>query len=157
MTTKFKVITSVSVIVVAFAFGRYSAPEKIKIEKQIVEVEKKTKDTESEKNKHKHTKVTEIVRPDGTKETTTEIIEDSQSEHKSNETAERDKTTSESKEVTKSGAAVRVMIMSGIDVTNIKSMPFYGANISANVLGPISIGLFGLTNGTGGGMIGISF
>lgn len=43
------------------------------------------------------------------------------------------------------------------DVSHSLLVPTYGISISKQVLGPFTIGLFGLTNGTGGVSLGINF
>lgn len=50
---------------------------------------------------------------------------------------------------------LNVSILVGLDVS--RQTPVYGASITKQVLGPITVGAFGLTNGSVGGSIGISF
>ena len=157
MQTKTKIIISIVVIATSFAFGRFTTPVKIKEVTKIVEVEKKSDTKDDRKDIHKHTVTKTIVRPDGTKETTTEVIEDSKSDDKSNSKDEIDKATDTSKEIVKTGGAVRIMAMGGVDTRSPLTSQFVGANISANIIGPIAIGGFAMTNGTAGLMLGLSF
>jgi NCAIR mutase (PurE)-related protein len=146
-------------ILAAFAFGRYSAPEKVKIETKVVEVEKKSenKSTDTDRNKRKETTVTETVYPDGRKETKTEVVETTQTERKTDTSVvtEREKDAAETKETSRSGK-VSLSALTGVDVTNLNA-PIFGAHLLTNVLGPVTIGVWGLSNATGGLSLGLSF
>lgn len=145
--------------ILIFAFGRYSAPVKVKTVTKTVEVEKKTSqtDTEASRDKHKETTVTEIVRPDGTRETTTTTREDTEV-HKTKSdtsTSEREKDTTASKEVTRETSRTTISAMYGLPVTG--GVPVYGASISKPLLGPIAVGVWGLTPGVIGASVGLGF
>lgn len=146
-------------LLVSFASGRFLVPEKVKIEKQIVEVEKKSlvKDTDSERNKHKETVVTEKINSDGSKETTTHVIEETQASKKENESnsSESAKDQRETKEVERGSSKTTVGFMAGTSFTS--PQVIYGVSVYRGVLGPIGIGVWGLTNGIVGASIGISF
>lgn len=146
-------------LLVSFSFGRWSGPEKIKIEKQIVEVEKKstTKDTEAERNKHKETTVTEVTKPDGTKETTTHTVEETSTDKKTGESdsVESSRASSETKEIEKSSGKTTLSVMAGTNISNPKVV--YGAAAYHPILGPIGVGIWAFTDTTFGGSIGISF
>ncbi len=146
-------------MLLAFAGGRYLTPTKVKVEKQIVEVEKKVKDTESEKNHHKETTVVEITRPDGTKETTTKTVEDSQANRKTSEKDDTSRKETDTKETTYATQKIHVMGMAGTLIpTDLKQLaPIYGLSISKDFIGPLNIGAFGFTNHVFGLSVGISF
>lgn len=152
MNTKTKAVLAAVALAVAFASGRYLTPTKVVTEIKTVEVEKKT--SESDKNKHKETTIIEVAKPDGTKETTTKTVEDTDS--KKSTTDETAKSSDQTKEVTREGSRLSISALAGTDVTNWAAGPIYGAHVSKDLLGPISIGVWGLTNKTGGISIGLS-
>lgn len=139
----------VLILLCTFCAGRFSAPERIKIETKIVEVERKSEDTKKDvdKNKHKETKVVEVVKPDGSKETTTTTTEDSAS-NSSKETStntETETASTTSKEVTRSSSKTILSAMYGIPFTG--GLPVYGGSVYREVIGPIGIGASYLTSG----------
>lgn len=146
-------------LLVSFASGRWLAPEKVKIEKQIVEVEKKssTKDTDSERNKRKETTVTEKIGPDGSKETTSHTVETTETAKKKSQSdsSESTRAESETKEIERGTAKVTVSALAGTSFTSPQIV--YGASVSKPILGPITVGVFYLTPGTLGGMLGLTF
>lgn len=150
-----------AIILVAFAAGRWLAPTKIKTETKIVEVEKKSEKstTDTDRNKHKETKTVEIVRPDGTKETTTTTVEDTNTDRKTTtaKTEESKKAESQSREETRSSSRTSIAALSGVDTSQSLNPLVYGVSISKEVLGPISIGVWGLSNKTYGASVGVSF
>lgn len=160
MQTKAKIIISSVSLLAAFAFGRYSAPEKVKTETKTVEVEKKTEDTKTDvdKNRHKETKVVEVTRPDGSKEKTTEVTEDTNVFKKTDQstTDNTTKSAEESKETTYAAAKVTISALAGANVSSL-SVPVFGASVSKPILGPIAVGLFGFANGLAGFSIGLTF
>lgn len=148
METKNKIILSAVAIAVAFAFGRYTTPVKIVTEVKTVEVEKKT----VEKDKHTETTTVETTKPDGTKEVRTHTITDTSITKKEVDTRRTDNTTTS----TRGGSATAISGLSGVDFTQTPKI-IYGAHVTKQVLGPISIGIWGLTNSTAGASIGLSF
>lgn len=158
MTLKYKIIISIIVVATAYAFGRYSAPEKVKTVVQTVEVEKKVTDTQTDRDKHKKTVVHEVTKPDGTKETTTEITEDTNTDRKTSSTTDDTKTASQVTEVTKSGKRLNISAMAGAPIDFTKPVsPIIGAEVSTNLIGPVRLGVWGLNNATGGVTIGLDF
>ncbi len=146
MTLKTKIIISIVVILGAFAAGRYSVKNEITKTHETVT---KT-DTEVQKDIQVITKKVIIERPDGTKETTIskEINDKSQSDTK---------TTTAAKDSTKvvPPPSVNVAAMVGYDVQSFK--PVYGIEASKQMLGPMTVGLFGLSSGQIGVTIGFTF
>jgi hypothetical protein len=160
MTTKTKVIISIVVVVVtSFSVGRYTVSETVRTETKIVEVEKKEKkvDTDVKKNTKKTTKKVIVVKPDGSSETTIVTDENTTTDkdQKVDETSQKNTDTDKSKEVVKGDSKLTISALGGIDLSTKK--PVYGASIQKDVLGPINVGLFGLSNGTCGASIGIKF
>lgn len=153
MTDRTKYIIVGVALLTAFAAGRWLAPEKVKIEKQIVTVEKQV-DTK-DKDDHKKTTITETTKPDGTKTKTTVITDDSQTK----DTTKTDTATkeTETKEITRGTSKVTLSALGGVHL-GLGSQPVvYGGMISKPVLGPITIGIWGLSDATAGASIGLTF
>lgn len=111
----------------------------------VAEVDKTKTTTDTKTNDTDH-KVTVIVqKPDGN--TTTTIVED------------RHRTTDSD---TTQTSVVTIMKKAKINVSVLAATehfikPYYGISINKEVLGPITVGVFGLTNGTLGLSIGFNF
>lgn len=161
MQTKYKVIIVVVVILTSFAVGRYTVPTKIKIETKIVEVikEVKVKDTSETKKKDKiYTKIVD-TKPDGSKTETTVIAEKDASVTKTDTKVDLDdnKTADKIKEVVKDSGHLNLSFLAGVDVAHPGNGLLYGGHIIRDIIGPINIGIWGLTNGTAGCSIGLTF
>lgn len=163
MENKTKIIIAVIAAIGLFALGRYTTPTKVKIEKQIVEVEKKTKqsDSDSERDKHKVTVVREIIKPDGSKETTTTTTEDTRTtkDTRVTETDQASKTTKETKEVTRAGSRANISLLAGMSPDSLGKVS-YGVTANKEILGPVTVGVFGLLPGASpivGASIGLNF
>lgn len=157
MTTKLKILLSVLTIVASFAFGRWSAPEKIKTEIKTVTVENKTDTTKTNSNRDKKTDTTTTkeTRPDGTTTETTHTVSETESNKKSttDQTEQVSTTEDRLKEITMATSKVTISAMYGIPVTG--GIPAYGGSVSKNLLGPIVIGVWFLTPNALGGSIGL--
>lgn len=141
----------------AYAFGRFSAPEHVKIETKIVEIEKKTTDSDTNRDKHRETTTVEITRPDGTKEKTTKTVDDTQTDRKTHSTDDLSKTEETSKEVSR-GSKVTVAALAGASLNLSGTSPLiYGGIVSKPILGPIAVGIWGLSNATAGLAVGLTF
>jgi PDZ domain-containing secreted protein len=152
MTTKQILIIGAIALTVAFAFGRWSAPEKVKTITQTVE--KKTDDKVVAVDDHKLTTITETDKPDGTKVKTTVIADTRDTSVHDKSTDQVEKT--QSKEVDKSTSKITISMLAGTNVTSPSSLT-YGASITKPILGPITVGVFGFQNGTVGASIGLTF
>lgn len=152
MTTKQILIISAIALATAFAFGRWSAPEKVKI--QTVEVEKKVDDKKTAVDDHKLTTITETDKPDGTKVKTTVIADDRNTkvDDKSVDTSAK----TETKEIDRSSSKVTVSFLGGIAIAS-PYLPTYGVAVTKPVVGPLTIGLFGFQNGLIGASLGLTF
>lgn len=166
MQTKTKVIIATVSLAIAFAAGRYLTPVKIKTEIKTVVVEKKVETTKVVQNKkrHKKTVIVQTQKPDGEKDVTTTITDDTNTgtDTKIADTTSVDKEQDAKKEVTKESSHLMVSILGGVQV-NASSLlsgtsPLvYGAHVQKSLLGPINIGLFGLSNGILGCSAGLIF
>ncbi len=159
-TTK-TVLVSVS-LVTAFAFGRWAAPEKVKIETRTVEIERKdsTVQKEQDQNRRKETTKTEVTKPDGTVEKTEKIVEtaDTHKETDRKDTTIAETATETSKEVTRGTTKITIAAMAGVDLdTSHGHLMWYGGTISKPVIGPITIGVWYLTAPAAGATIGLTF
>lgn len=158
MTTKTKVILSIVIVLASYAFGYFEAPYKIKTEIKTVEVEHKVTDTEREADKHKTTTTTEVVKPDGTKETTTTSTEDSVAKTDTQVKDDTAKTSDSTSETIKSGKTLNISALAGAPISfSVGSLiPVYGAQVSTNLIGPITVGLWGLSDKTAGFSLGLN-
>lgn len=162
MENKTIVIISAVMLTTAFAFGRWSAPEKVKIETKVVEVEKKTESSQSDidRNRRRETTETEVTRPDGTTEKTKKTIEETETHKETNrkDTTSTSTTTEASKEVTVGTAKVTVSALVGIELAPGTRPPvWYGGSISKPILGPVTVGVWYLTAPAAGFSLGLTF
>lgn len=160
---------AVALLVIAFAFGRYSAPAKVKIETvtKTVEVEKKTHDettrVDQDRSKRTERETVELVRPDGSKETRTKVVETSEtSRDRTTTVSDREKTTKTRdeetrKEVSKTTGTLNLSLLGGAKIGEWDVGPKYGAQISRNILGPITMGVWGFNDKTCGLSLGLNF
>lgn len=142
MKTKTKVVVSVIALVVTFAAGRLSV---------AVDSEQKENETVSTgKNEDREQIIVERESPDGSKERVIKNIY---------RRIERVDLVKE-KDVEKKSSAGRFTIsaLGGYDVAGAESGTMsIGAHASARVLGPVNVGIFGLSSGTLGVSVGITF
>ena len=144
----------------SYLCGRYSAPEKIrietKIEKQIVEVQVEKRD--EEKSGEKTEVITQIIRPDGTKISRTRI----EARHESNAKSEASTETKVSEKIDKTKeitnrSGVAVNILAGLPLASITHGLVYGASFTTPFFGPIEIGAWGFTDMRIGISMGLRF
>lgn len=163
MSPKNKVIAAVVSLLVAFAAGRHSVPVSVKTEVKTAETEKKASDTKTvtDRDRHKKTDIITVERPDGTKETHTVITDDTDTTRKtdSKSNTEIAKASDSKSETVRSSGHLNLSVLAGgkISFSSSPIMPVYGACVSRNLVGPITIGLFGLSDGVGGVAVGLDF
>lgn len=146
-STKIKVIASVAVVLTSFALGRYTVPEKVKIETKVVEVDKKVKRVKKDVKIH----VTTVKRPDGTVETNKTITDQSKTDSKDDSSKVSDKQS----ETVRGDSKVTIGLMGGVDFLSGKTL--IGGSVYKPLFGPIGFGAWGLSNTSFGGTIGLSF
>lgn len=146
MTTKAKVIATLVLLSLSFAFGRYSV-QGVKTTETVQVVDKK----KIERDKHKKTTTVVVELPDGTKRTETVVTDDSTTKIDESTVSKDVKTSTPVKRNTLSVSA-----LAGVDVTSLKSIT-YGVAVNKEVLGPITVGAWGLTSGTVGVSLGVNF
>lgn len=156
MTTKAKVIITIVSLATAFAFVRYSLPEKVVTITKTVEVEKKVATTDSDTNRHKETKTTEKTNTDGSKEVTTVVTEDTNRKTGSKEVDSDRKLSDTSTTTTRGQGHTTLSALVGTSVTS-KGVQAYGVSATTAIWGPIAISVWGLNNGIIGAGLGLTF
>lgn len=135
-------IAVVVILALTFAAGRYTVKPEIK---EVVRVEKQ-KETEVQTDR-----TTTIVKGPGGTETTTIV------ERRREENRESSKEATEKE--TRPGAGDRhrwsVGVLGALDLS--RGIPVYGLQVSKEVLGPVTAGVWGLNNGTIGVSVGLNF
>jgi cytoskeletal protein RodZ len=150
--TKRNIAIALLILVAVFLAGRFSRPAKVVTETKIVEVEKKTSDTTT--GSHKDTTTTTVTNKDGTQTTTTHAVEDTGSHTHSTEA--NNTSTDISKTVINSDSRINLSVLGGAQITSPSSTVFGGA-ASKKILGPVTAGVWGLSNGIVGLSLGLSF
>lgn len=151
MSTKWKVIISIAALALAFALGYWLTPTKTitKVEtitvQKIIYVEKK----------HADTTTVVVTKPDGTTESTTHTVEDTNTSSNTTEVSD----TTNLKETSRDSAKVAVLALAGVPIDFNKGVgtPVYGLSVSRPIIGPVTVGLWGLSNLTFGVGVGLSF
>lgn len=136
-----KILVVALILTGAFGLGRYSVQ---------VDTVKETKAEVTKGSTETHEIITIIKRPDGTTETK-KVIDKNKTEVKK---------VNEIKQAAIAPVKLKKTVVSalaGIDMSQPDRPMVYGAAVSTEVIGPVSIGLFGLTNKTVGVSLGISF
>lgn len=170
MELKQKVIIVVVYTAAAVAVGRYLSPEKVVIKKEVVreEVERKeektTKDTDIDRNRKIKKTVVETIKPDGTRTIKTRYTNDTETkksvkeDKKTTDVSKKTETDKESKEVSNGGGGkLNLSALAAVNVTDVKSGLSYGLSVNKELLGPFTLGIFGLSSGTGGVSLGVNF
>lgn len=148
MSYKNKIIISVVVLLTTFALGRYSASKPDTTFNQT---------TQTDTNKHvdkdtsTHSVATTTKAPDGTIKTV--VITDIVS--KKDTTIQKDIKTDTTATSTSKSDKVTIALLGGLNT--ITRLPVYGGSVSKELLGPITIGIWGLNNGTIGMSAGLEF
>jgi hypothetical protein len=149
MNLKYEIGALIVIWVLAFSLGRCSVqPSKVETK---IETNTDT-ETKIDKNVHKSTVTVTEQEPSGAVKTTTKTIEDTEvQKHVDTETvAHTAQTITPPKTST-----LNVSGLVGIDLS--RQMPVYGVSINKQLIGPITVGAYGLTNGTLGVSFGINF
>ena len=146
-----KAIVAISVVslCLAFALGRYSVDPPA-----ITKVEDTKKDLVKDIDRDTHKEITTVTEkdPDGKTKTTTTVTEDTSTKKHEDLTIDKheDLTITPTKRST-----LNISALAGIDVR--QKTAIYGAAVNKEILGPVTLGVFGLTNGTVGVSVGINF
>ena len=134
-------------VAIGIVIGLVTKPAKIvtktEVQEKIVTVK--------EEGKVKVVKVVETVNVDGSKTTTTDSREESTSKEASN--TARD---SKSEKVISNENGVRLNVLVGSNITKAPELN-YGLAVSRQLIGPISLGVFGMKAGEYGITLGVQF
>ena len=154
MSNKVKVLIVAGVAVLFFAVGRYTAPGKVVTQVKTVEVDRKVDDSDT--TKHEHKKVVIVTKPDGTSVTT--ITDNTNSDTKDHAVDNSTTTTSQLTTTEKNKASDNLTVygLAGSNLLHGGAIT-YGGMVTKPLLGPVSIGVFGMTNLTCGASIGLTF
>jgi hypothetical protein len=159
MQVKYKLVLSAISLLVAYGFGRWSAPEVVRTETKTVEVERKREETKTDTSRDtdKEITVTETKRPDGTEErvTRTTVKQRTEKATDTKQVTKTNKETDQRREEIRPSGKTTLLALIGIPFTG--GTPMYGASVSKQVLGPIAISVWGFSNATVGTGIGLSF
>lgn len=153
MSAKAWLIAIVVALVAGLAIGRYSLPAKVVTEVKTVEAEKKS--TQTDRDRKVETTITETKASDGTETKTTKIVDDSTTKRQTNTDTKTD--TASRQETTSKGATLSLSALAGVNpFASIPTMR-YGGHISREVLGPVTIGVWGFSDATFGLSVGLNF
>ena len=134
-------------LIIGFVAGKLTEQHETKSVSQI--------DTKVETDKQKDTKIVETKvetkSPDGETKvvTTTETVISERKE------TVKDRTETKTETSSPTGNRVTLTGMAGYDFD--KKLTVYGGGVSKEILGPVSIGVWGLSNGTAGVSLGLRF
>lgn len=139
MSIRLYVLIGLLLIVIGYAVGYYTLPEKV-ITKTVTE-------TKTITVVQHDTKTITVIKPDGTKVIT--VVD------KSVDTTKEDQKQSNTKIVENGKPQWKV----GVDLTprNPQLGHFYGARVDRRILGPVFVGAFGNTDRTLGLSLGVEF
>jgi hypothetical protein len=148
MTIKSKILIAGIALIVAFIGGRFSASRP---DVKTVTQTDETKKTDEIKDTHIVTVIKEITKPSGEVEKTTTI--DTNITKRTETEATKDTKTVQTE--TSSNNKVTIQALVGYDMA--KQLPTYGASAAKDIAGPISVGAWGLSNGSIGVSLGVRF
>lgn len=135
-----------------FAFGRYSvtSPPDTKV------TENKHSDTKTDEAKDTHvvTHTVTVQEPTGAVKTDTTTTTDVVA-HEETNTVVEDKTVSQTTQQKRSKINISAIV--GTQIGSNFGQPLYGISAQKTFLGPVTVGAFGLNNGTIGVSVGLDF
>lgn len=149
LTIRQKAGLAIGYTLLVFAIGRYTKSP-AKVSTQIVE-QQKEKETEA-KNIQTHKTVTETKHPDGTDTIVTQIDQTTTDA----KTEQIDTTIKATTSVTPV-KTLNISVLGANDFHESVFKPTYGLSVTKPLIGPLTIGAFGLMNGVVGVSIGLDF
>jgi len=153
MTEKTKVIIAGVIAAVIGLTIVGSLPNKTKEETHETKQEQVEKETQVKT--HKETKTVDRINPDGSRETTTVVVESSDS--LSIDATSTTQSSDSKSETSRDGSKVTISALVGAEISYPLGAPVYGVHVSRPLLGPITVGLWGMSNRTAGVSIGLQF
>jgi hypothetical protein len=154
------VIAAVLALAASFAFGRFTAPARVEVKKEIVTVEVEKKSTQKDQSVDQNKKTTEIelTRPDGTKIKKKVTQSEKQTNTQVDQLVEHAAKTQETEsKVIETASRLTVSLIAGPNFTDFKAPLTYGCHISRPFFGPVTLGVWGLSSGQGGISLGLQF
>lgn len=153
MTINYKYVAAGVAILASFAFGRYSVKT---VTTQVVQTQKTDIKVNQDSKVDDNKTTTITVKPDGTK--TTVITDNKKTDTKtdSNTQSVTDTKSTTTSGSNSGGSSFILSASAGIDITS-PSHLVYGLEASNKLIGPIRIGVFGMTNGLLGASLGLQF
>jgi len=152
-------LVAVTCLIGAFLAGRYTAPTKTLItEKTQTSAQISAQSaTLSDADTQTETTVTTIEKPTGEKETVTHITKDTEAASKrvAESVASSQTSTESTKTIENAAGKVTLSALAGYSIHDLGS-PVYGGSVSKQILGPISVGVWGLSTGVFGVSVGVS-
>jgi hypothetical protein len=152
MTLKNKVIISIVSLLTAFGFGRYSANQRPNVQTKETVTANATQQTD--KNVETETTITTEKDPNGVVKTVETIdskdLTKVETENQSVKILQQ--TVTQPKQ-----SKINLSFVASSDVFKGALAPSYGLYASKEILGPITAGVYGLTNGTVGVTVGLDF
>lgn len=152
--TKYIIAGVVALIVTSFACGRYTTPVQTKVEIKTVEIVKTVETVKTNIDTHQDKLITIEKKPDGTVTTRIETVTDTKTDQEKKNVTVADKSTEKSTEVTRLSSPVTISALGGL---NKDLNPIFGGSIMKPLLGPTTMGLFFLSDMSGGVSLGLQF
>jgi type IV pilus biogenesis protein CpaD/CtpE len=144
MSLQYKVLAVLLVLLATFAAGRYSVSQTPAV------VATKQTEVQVVKQQAQHEVVVTVKEPDGEVKTTetidTSVHTDTTKDQQTTQTVAPAKTSK-----------INISALVANDFSRGGILPLYGVSASKEFIGPVTIGAFGLTNGTIGVSIGLNF
>ncbi len=149
ISTKSIIFGALGLFLLGLSLGRYSVQSP---------TTKTTEQTQTDINKqvnrdtHTDTTITVTEDPSGKKQTVTTISQDTTTRSKVDETINDSRSTT----ITPTKrSTLNISALASADIKNF--IPVYGLSVTKEVLGPITVGGFGLSNGVIGISVGLDF
>jgi uncharacterized protein YqgV (UPF0045/DUF77 family) len=157
ISTKTKVIAAAVALGLAFGLGYYVTPTKTTIKTEIKEVIKEVEKKHTDQQNDVVTVEVETRYPDGTVKIERKIVD--KGHIVIDDTRKKDQTTDTSTTtvVERGQASWNIAALTNVDLSDRKFGTKYGLHVQRRIIGPVQVGAFGMTDGTGGVSIGISF
>ena len=155
------VISGLGILIVGLAVGRYSnAGKTVTTETKTAEKDQTTKKIDTDKKVNRDIIIDRIQLPDGTIKTETHIVD--KSETNTDTKIEQTITKSSDSKTTTTTAKQdwHVAVLTSMSHNNDNFIPgefSYGVNVERRIIGPFTVGAFGLSNQTYGLSLGVSF
>ena len=141
-----------AVVAGAFLVGRYTGPERVKIETKT-EI-REVRVTDESRKLETTQRIIETTKPDGSKVKDTRIKTKRESEKS---TAAETKAASHQVKEIESRRGVLVSPLIGVRLDDLSGGAIFGAHISKQFIGPLHLGAWGLSDFTVGVSLGLEF